>query len=101
MIERWILFYDGACPLCTKAQSWTKYVKGVKMTTVDLNSEIAKQKGYNKDLVLETSTCVYSGAIVIEKILSRTILSGMGSALKPVSVAIYFLSNGLKRRRDG
>ena len=34
----------------------------IKLTAVDLNSDIAKSKGYTKDtVVLETATCTFKG----------------------------------------
>jgi predicted DCC family thiol-disulfide oxidoreductase YuxK len=49
MKERWILYFDGACPLCIKSQnSLKKYLpEHIKLTAVDLNSQIAKNKGYD------------------------------------------------------
>lgn len=75
MRERWILFYDGACPLCSKAQNkiLTMMSDDVKLTTVDLNSPIAKASKFaNDQVVLQTPDQIYHGYEACAKILSKT-----------------------------
>lgn len=75
MKNRWILFFDGACPLCTKYKTTISQLSSnnIKLTTVDLNSHVAKSKGYsNNKLVLETTDNVYYGFDACIKLLSQT-----------------------------
>ena len=74
MKERWVLYYDGACPFCTRANSKiTKLLPDVKLTSVDLNSEIAHSKGYDKNsVVLETPEKTYKGHYAWLKIIEQT-----------------------------
>jgi predicted DCC family thiol-disulfide oxidoreductase YuxK len=74
MKERWVLYYDGACPLCTKANTKIKeLLPSVKLTSVDLNSVIAISKGYAKNnVVLETPSQVFLSYKAWLKILQHT-----------------------------
>jgi predicted DCC family thiol-disulfide oxidoreductase YuxK len=73
MIERWILFYDGACPLCLRTQSkLPALLPNVRLTALDLNSKIAESKGYKDQVVLETEHGIYKGLNAWIKILSQT-----------------------------
>ena len=95
MIERWVLFYDGACPLCVKTQSSIAKIipDGIRMTAVDINSEIAKSKGYaNTNIILETPDCVYIGHHACLKILSHTHWSWANHILlRPAIIIVYHI----------
>ena len=93
MIERWVLFYDGACPLCFKTQSnLVKFLPdNIRITAVDINSNIAKHKGYtNKNVILETPDCVYIGHKACLKILSHTKYNWLNAIiLRPIVFITY------------
>ena len=73
MIERWVLYYDGACPFCTRANDKVrKMLPNIKLTSVDLNSEIATSKGYKDSVVLETPSKIYKGYHAWLKIIEQT-----------------------------
>ncbi len=74
MKERWVIFYDGACPLCIKAKDRLQSnLPNIKITVVNLNSDVAKRKGYdNKQAVLEAEGRIYKGLPAWVKILSKT-----------------------------
>ena len=93
MKERWFLFFDGACPLCFKSQSKLKtLLPDVKLTAVDLNSDIAKQKNYpNTAVVLETPNQIYKGYAAWLKILSHTKYKFVTSILlRPIFIFMYY-----------
>lgn len=95
MKQRWILFYDGACPLCFKSQSKLISLidKNIKLTAVDLNSSIAKSKGYdNKQVVLETPVQNYYGYHAWLKLLEKTkhkYFTFIG--LRPLFILAYYI----------
>lgn len=95
MKERWILYFDGACPLCIKSQnSLKKYLpEHIKLTAVDLNSQIAKNKGYDlKQVVLETTEGVFFGYNAWLKILAQTKFAWATSLFfRPCFIVCYFL----------
>lgn len=95
MIDRWILFYDGACPLCMKTKSKLPDLLGrrFRITAVDLNSDIAKLKGYDsKTVVLETPHGVYKGCKAWLIILSLTKYRWTTIIfLRPFFIMFYFL----------
>jgi predicted DCC family thiol-disulfide oxidoreductase YuxK len=95
MNERWFLFYDGACPLCTKLQSKLVGIiqTNVRLTTIDLNGKIAKLKGYTGDkVVLETPGGVFFGIDVWIHILSKGKYKFATHILfRPILVCIYWL----------
>lgn len=74
MKERWILFYDGACPVCMRSSAKLPgLLPNVKLTAIDLNSPIAQYKGYGKNsAVLETPNKIFKGYRAWLKILSCT-----------------------------
>jgi len=100
MNERWFLFYDGACPLCVKTQNKIhNLIPNVKITVVDLNGQIAKQKGYScKQVVLETPNNIFYGIDAWVHILSNTIYKMITySVFKPILFLIYwFISKNRK-----
>lgn len=91
--ERWVLFYDGACPLCFKTQSkLSNYLSdNIKLTVVDLNSKIAQSKKYSlKEVVLETQSQTYFGYSAWLMILSETKYSWLTSIfLRPLFILSY------------
>ncbi len=92
MRERWVLFYDGACPLCIKAKGKLQsHLHNVKMTVVDLNSDVAKRKGYdNKQVILEVSDQTYRGLSAWVKIISKTKYSFLSNiAFRPFLFLFY------------
>lgn len=94
MKERWILFYDGACPLCFKTKNKLQsLLTNVKLTAIDLNSEVAKQKRYsNRSVVLETPTQVFKGYHAWLKIVSETKYKFFAHILlRPIFIIFYFL----------
>lgn len=95
MIDRWILFYDGACPLCMRTKSKLPELLGrrIKLTAVDLNSDIAKSKGYsNKTVVLETPYGVFKGYHAWLIILSLTKYRWTTIIfLRPIFIVFYFI----------
>jgi predicted DCC family thiol-disulfide oxidoreductase YuxK len=95
MKERWILFYDGACPLCFRSKSWLFEAvdKNIKLTAVDLNSNIAKQKGYStKSIVLETKTQTFTSHHAFLKLLSKTKYKFFTNIyFKPIFIFLYFV----------
>jgi len=94
MKERWILYFDGACPLCIKSQNKIKELlsENIKLSVVDLNSSIAHSKGYsNKQVVLEISDCVYVGYHAWLKILTQTKFAWAASKIfRPLFIVLYF-----------
>jgi predicted DCC family thiol-disulfide oxidoreductase YuxK len=75
MRTRWTIYYDGACPVCFKSKNTIfKLINSrIKLTAIDLNSDIAKLKGYNlKTVVLETPCEIYKGYHAWLKIFSET-----------------------------
>lgn len=95
MKKRWVLFYDGACPLCVKTKSKIENLLSnqVKLTVVDLNSSIAKAKGYSREqVVLETDNELFFGYKAWLKILSCTKYSwATHILLRPCFIAFYFI----------
>jgi predicted DCC family thiol-disulfide oxidoreductase YuxK len=95
MKQRWVLFFDGACPLCFKAQaSLPNFLpEDVKLTVVDLNSPIAKSKNYTLNhVVLETPDKTFVGYHAWLQVLSRTKYSWTTSLLiRPCFILIYFI----------
>jgi len=93
--ERWMLFYDGACPLCFRAKSKIhSYLnKKIKLTVVDLNSNIAKSKNYSNDqVVLETPRGTYFGYRAWIEILNMTKYSWVTHIfLRPIFILSYYL----------
>ena len=94
MKTRWILFFDGACPLCLKSQyKISKLISPqIKLTTVDLNGPIATSKGYsNKEIVLEANSEVYFGYKAWVKLLSETKYSFLSHLIfRPIIIVTYF-----------
>ncbi len=74
MRERWVLFYDGACPLCTKVKNKLQtHIPNKNITLIDINGDVAKRKGYNnKQVILETKNQIYQGFGAWLKIISET-----------------------------
>ena len=75
---------DGACPLCFKSKSWliNAVDKNIKLTAVDLNSEIARQKGIsNNSVALEANGEIYLKYFSLEKELlgNIDIINGISS----------------------
>jgi predicted DCC family thiol-disulfide oxidoreductase YuxK len=95
MKTRWILFYDGACPLCVKTKSKIKNLlrDDIKLSVVDLNSSIAKSKGYDlSHAVLEVGTDVYHGHKAWLKIVSHTKYAWASNILiRPCFIVFYHL----------
>jgi hypothetical protein len=95
MKKRWVLFYDGACPLCFKSKSWLyKSLDGeIKLTVVDLNSDIAKVKNYDKSsVVLETANGTFKSYHAWLKLLSKTKYKWVTTMLlRPFFIVFYFL----------
>lgn len=95
MKQRWFLFFDGACPLCFKTQSWLIQAidKNIKLTAVDLQSSIAKSKGYSsKSVVLETSHGIYYSYHAWVQILSKTKYKVFASfVFRPFLILAYYL----------
>jgi predicted DCC family thiol-disulfide oxidoreductase YuxK len=94
MKERWVLFFDGACPLCLKTQSKLPALLSsrIKLTVVDLNSEIAKSKGYDlKQVVLETNKKTYFGYHAWLQILAETKYDWATNILiRPCFIVFYY-----------
>lgn len=101
MKSRWILFYDGACPLCIKTKSKITNLldKNIKLSLVDLNSTIAKSKGYDlSQVVLEIGPDVFRGKEAWLKIISHTKYAWFSHILlRPCFIVFYHLVN--KNRR--
>lgn len=77
--ERWFLYYDGACPLCTRLKTGIEHMMSgtVKFTMVDLGGTIAKSKGYDKsNIVLETPAGSFFGSNAIREISSKFKIKG-------------------------
>jgi len=95
MKRRWILFYDGACPLCFRSKSWlfNAINKNIKLTAVDLNSDIAKQKGYSlKSVVLEADGHIFKSYHAWIKLLSETKYKHFSSPFyRPLIIIIYYI----------
>ena len=93
MRSRWVLFYDGACPLCVKTKSKIENLlaNNVKLTVVDLNSSIAKSKGYDgMQVVLEADNSIYYGYQAWLKILSKTKYAWCTNILfRPLFILLY------------
>lgn len=101
MKERWILFYDGACPLCNKAKSKISKILDdkIKLATIDLNSEVALLQGYtNKDLVLVTPSNVFYNFDVWKILISNTKYKWITNPIfRPVFYLFYlFVSKNKK-----
>ena len=100
MKERWILFYDGACPLCmrTKSRLFTLMPKNIKLTAVDLNSSIAKNKGYLGAVTLETPERVYTSYHACIKLLSETKYKWVTHIfLRPLLIIVYHAISGNRK----
>ena len=95
MKQRWVLFFDGACPLCFKSQSSLVNLVSseIKLTAVDLNSSIAKSKGYTNDqVVLETPSATYYGYRAWLQLLSKTKYSWTNFILfRPCFILFYLI----------
>lgn len=95
MIDRWILFYDGACPLCMKTKSKLPSLlgDGIRLTAVDINGSVAKTKGYPSDkVVLETPQGIYHGHKAWLKILTRTKYRWVTRIyLRPFFIIFYYI----------
>ena len=91
--QRWILFYDSACPVCYRLKSkWLNELSmNIKLTVVDLNSIVAQSKGYsNKTIVLETPSGVYIGYKAVNILLSN--INTFWAKVKPIR---YILLTGI------
>ena len=94
MRYRWFIYYDGACPLCQNAASKLKSLvwNYIKLTFVDLNSDVAKAKGFNnKQVVLETAEGVYFGMKAWLKILEHTKYSWVTHILLRPLFCVFYL----------
>ena len=97
MKSRWILFYDGACPLCIKTKYKIANLLGndIKLSVVDLNSSIAKSKGYDlSQVVLEIGPDIYRGKEAWLKIISHTKYAWFSHILfRPCFIVFYYFVN--------
>ena len=99
---RWILYFDGACPLCMKTQYKLKDLISphIKLTAVDLNSGIAKTKGFTgQSVVLETPEQIYTGHNAWLKILSETKYKWLTNILlRPFFIMGYIIVSKNRKR---
>lgn len=99
--ETWILFYDGACPICFRSKTWiNKNLNSeIRLTVVDLNSEVAKNRGYSShEPILETPNGVFRGFDVVWQTLGKTKFKGFKNPIfKPVLKCLYWLFTALRK----
>lgn len=92
--ETWILFYDGACPMCQKIKDNIAHNidTHIRLTVVNLNSEIAKNRGYSlNNPVLETPSGIYVGFDVVWQLLGVSKYKCLRKRIfKPLIRFLYF-----------
>jgi predicted DCC family thiol-disulfide oxidoreductase YuxK len=104
MKSRWVLFYDGACPLCMRTQNkiYDLISDDIKLTAVDLNGAIAISKGYNKNsVVLETPEQNYYSYHAWLKILSKTKYKWCTHLLLRPAFILFYLIVSKNRKMIG